>query len=196
MAKIIPDRDKEKLSISVHPAAKAAFDFFNNQAFLFDKTLFTIGVLRTLNQYSTLHAVELERGKVLLFSGFEYFGFDLSNIDTNKSTIIAHRDLTDDDIQLHAWVNVTRTLLSSLQPQQIESFRRSFNQTAPNDLVQILSDRNKISQPQLAKWTSLSRSGLARQKSRGSESNNCEPQSQPSIFERLLRESTDASERN
>ncbi|MGR5144355.1 hypothetical protein ACQKPX_22120 [Photobacterium sp. DNB23_23_1] len=196
MAKIISERDKKKLSISVHPAAKAAFDFFNNQAFLFDKTLFTIDALRTLNQYSTLHAVEQERRKVLLFSGFEYFGFDLSNTDFNKCTIIAHRDLTDNDIQLHAWTNITRTLLSSLQPQQIESFRRYFNQSAPNGIVQVLSNRNKISQPQLAKWTSLSRSGLARQKSRESESNNCEPQSQPSIFEKLIRECTDESERN
>ncbi|WP_299018090.1 hypothetical protein [uncultured Photobacterium sp.] len=191
MAKIIPDRDKKKLSISVHPAAKSAFDFFNNQAFLFDKTLFTIDVLRTLNQYSTLHAVEQERGKVLLFSGFEYFGFDLSNTNFEKCIIIAHRDITDDDIQLRVWVNVTRTLLSSLQPQQIESFRRHFNQFAPNELVQLLSSKNKISQPQLARWTSLSRSGLARQKSRESDTNNCEPQSPPSIFDMLIKEGTD-----
>lgn len=196
MAKIIPDRDKKKLSISVHPAAKSAFEFFNHQAFLFDKTLFTIDTLRTLNQYSTLHAIEQEKGKVLLFSGFEYFGFDLSNTDFSKCTIIAHRDLTDDDIQLRAWVNVTRTLLSSLQPQHIESFRRNFNQSAPNGLVHILSKRNKISQPQLAKWTSLSRSGLARQKNRKSDTNNCEPQSPPSIFDMLIRESTDEPERD
>lgn len=196
MAKIIPDRDKKKLSISIHPAAKPAFEFFNSQAFLFDKTLFTIDTLRTLNQYSTLHALELERGKVLLFSGFEYFGFDLSNTGFDKCIIIAHRDLTDADIQLRAWVNITRTLLSSLQPQQIEFFRRHFNQSAPNELVRILSNRNKISQPQLAKWTSLSRSGLARQKSRESDTNNCEPQSPSSIFDMLIRESTDEQERD
>ncbi|MBC7001743.1 hypothetical protein BIZ37_04190 [Photobacterium sp. BZF1] len=194
MAKIIPERDKKKLSINVHPAAKAAFDFFNGQAYLFDKTLFSIDALRTLNQYSTLHAVEQKKSRVLVFSGFEFFGFDLSNTDFRKCTIIVHRDLTEEDIRFQAWVNVTRTLLSSLQPQHIESFRRHFNQSAPNEIVQFLIKRNKISQPQLAKWTSLSRSGLARQKSR--EASISKPQPQLSIFEKLLKESTDESERS
>lgn len=183
-------RTKKNLSIELHHRASDAYDFFHSQSFLFDKTKMSSETLSSLQNGQFFSVVHQLDDTALLFSGFEILGFSINQFDMSEHNIIAHDDLNDSEIEIAAWTGVIRTLLSSIQDSQLEIFRKSFNESAPESIIKKLFSAKKLTQNKLAKYTSLSVSGLKKQNNSANyelseiEQNNV----QSDIFEKLINE--------
>jgi len=187
MTKFLSARKKKNLSIDIHPKAYDAYHFFHSQAFLFDKTNMGTDALNALQYGQFFSVTHQSEKKAYLFSGFEILGFSISDFDIKKHMIIIHEDLSDAEIELLAWMGVTRGILSSVQESQLETFRKALNKSAPEPVIQKLFLAKKLTQTQLAKCTPLSISGLKKQKKIEKpdfESNII----QSDIFENLINE--------
>lgn len=184
LAKLLSKTDKKNCTIKIHTAAQPAFDFFHNQAHLFDKTLFNKATLDELNKDSTLHAIRIDNNEIALFSGFEYISFNLTSLDLKQHTIIVFSNLGDEEISQQAWRSVLRTIISSVSSQSIEELRRNLNDTVPSYYIKSIFNKNILSQKKLALLTSSSRDTLAKQYQREKRSHK----KSSSIFQQLIQE--------
>ncbi|MFT6925495.1 MAG: hypothetical protein ACJAZP_001075 [Psychromonas sp.] len=164
LAKFLSVRKKKNLSIELHPRASDAYHFFHSQPFIFDKANLGIDALEAIQHGQIFSVIHPSTEKCFLFSGFEILGFSISQFDIKQHIIIVHENLTDTEIEFTAWAGVIRTILSSIQESQLESFRKSFNESAPDFIIEKLFSSKKVTQKHLAECTSLSISGLKKQK--------------------------------
>ncbi len=88
----------------MHPSAKPAFDFFFNHMHLFFKSRLNTSTLQILNQNQIFYGIKTQENEVALFSGYEFIGFDLANIDVTQHNVIIMPSLTDEEITLQAWI--------------------------------------------------------------------------------------------
>lgn len=183
-------RKKKNLSVEIHPRAYEAYHFFHSQQFIFEKTNLGIDTLEAIQQGQIFSVIHPSKENAYLFSGFEILGFSISQFNIKKHMAIVHEDLNDIDIEIAAWAGVIRTILSSIQERKLEPFRKSFNESAPEFVIQKLFSTKKLTQKNLSKCTPLSLSGLKKQKKTDNtdipkfEQNN----TQSDILEKLINE--------
>ncbi|WP_406734571.1 hypothetical protein RJD39_16420 [Vibrio scophthalmi] len=189
MAKILSNRHKKNLAVSIHESAYPAFSFFQKQAHLCNKTALNLDVISSLNYGLTLHAVENNSGQILLISGFEFLSFSLAKLSLNDYVIILYSEieLTETEIAHRAWNGVLRSFLSSIDARHLERFRRDLNQAAPTELLQSLFKQKQVSQSKMAKFTSMSRSALAQQSAKPIQSSGGQDPSEITIFDSLVQ---------
>lgn len=188
--KFLSVRKKKNLSVEIHPRAYDAYHFFHSQSFLFDKTNIGIGALDTLQYGQFFSIIHQSEKMAYLFSGFEILGFSINQFDIKKHMIIVYEDLSDTEIEIIAWTGVLRILLSSVKESQLETFRKSFNESVPKSITKKLFSAKKLTQSQLAKCTPLSVSGLKKQKitDNTDRSEFKQNTTQSDIFENLINE--------
>lgn len=186
--KILSARNKKKLSIELHPCATEAYQFFHAQRFLFHKTELGSHVLDELQKGQFFSVVQASSSLCYLFSGFEIHGFSIHEFDMKNHQIVIYDDLTEEQIELLAWVGVLRTLFSSIQGGSIETLRQSINKQVPKPILNSIFSKKILTQNFIAKCTPYSTAGLKKQnKKRAAPSS--EPDIKPlSIFEQLTRE--------
>lgn len=189
MAKLVNNRDKKNLSVTIHESAYPAFSFFQQQVRLFQKEAINLDVVSTLNKGLTLHAINNRDGKIALISGFEFMSFSLAYLSLDDYIIVLYSDqeLTESEIEHRAWCGVFRSCLSTLDNQYIENFRRSINELAPIELRQSLFNKKQVSQNSMANITSMSRSALAQQHRKLTQTPSPKDACDPSTFEALLQ---------
>jgi len=164
LTRIFTTPKQKKIAISLHPSAENAYTFFHSQSFVFDKInlgLDTLGSLYTDQIFSVTRSCE---DKYLLISGFEILGFSFENFDFRNQILVVYDELSEKEIEEKAWAGVFKILLSSMQENQLEPFRKSLNNLAPTYIVQKLFQSKKLTQKKLSGYTQISISGLKKQK--------------------------------
>jgi len=190
MAKFLSTKKKKNLLIELHPRAYEAYYFFHSQSFLFDKTNMGIETLKSIQYGQIFSVTHPSKDNAYLFSGFETLGFSINEFDFKNNIIAVQNELRDAEIEMIAWTGVLRTLLSSIRESQLETFRKSLNESVPVYIIQQFFSAKKLTQAKLAKCTPLSISGLKKQRRINNtdrpdfEQNNI----QSDIFESLINE--------
>ncbi len=99
--------------ITIHPAAKDAFDFYHSIDKIYGADSFKKYVTQFFEELQTLHVIKSKK-ELHVFSGFEHVFYEPD--DLHKIHIILHEDKMDDiAISQFAWINVWKSLLSSIQ---------------------------------------------------------------------------------
>ena len=168
----------------MHPNAKPAFDFFFNHMHLFCRSRLNASTLQVLNQNQTFYGIRTQENEIALFSGYEFIGFDLANIEFTQHNVIIFSSLTDEEIIQQAWVAALYVVLTSPPTKHLEELRRVINNLVPTDYINLVFKKIKISQRTWSEFNGVSRDGLAKQ----SQSTNKPTELQISIFERLENE--------
>ncbi|MEJ6078407.1 hypothetical protein MT391_07625 [Vibrio sp. 1-Bac 57] len=165
MARLLSTAKKKETSIELHPLVENAYSFFHSQSFLFDKVNLGLNVLESL-QSEQIFSVIRSDDKYLLISGFETLGFSIESFDFRDRILIVYDNLSDKEIEEKAWSGVFKILLSSMQENQLEPFRNSLNNSAPEFIIKKLFLSKKLTQKSLSECTPISISGLKKQKKR------------------------------
>ena len=184
MAKILGSKQKKYLEFSIHPYALPAFEFFNQSSLLVNKTKMERQALIDLNVGLPLQGV-FESNHLQIVSGFEFISFSLAELDLSVCEVIIHSNLANNDIAQKAWSAVIRSLLTSLDPHQLELTRRALNESAPKSVLNSVFGKNKLSQSCFAEITHLSRSTLAQQYSKAEGDKLLVQEEVPTIFSLL-----------
>ncbi|MGX9417784.1 hypothetical protein ACWU4D_10580 [Vibrio sp. WJH972] len=190
MAKFLSSRKKKKLSSDIHIKAYPAYDFFNSQAFLFDKPSLGIDTLNAIQFGQIFSATHPSPSKCYIFSGFEIPGFSIHQFDIHKHAVVIFDDLNDDEIELRAWTGVFRVLIASTRNNQLEPLRKSVNNSAPTSIIEHLFSSKKITQEYFAKCSRMTISGLKKQRELREQPlitshTKGSLESEPTIFEQL-----------
>lgn len=165
LARLLSTAKKKETSIELHPLVENAYSFFHSQSFLFDKVNLGLNVLESL-QSEQIFSVIRSDDKYLLISGFETLGFSIESFDFRDRILIVYDNLSDKEIEEKAWSGVFKILLSSMQENQLEPFRNSLNNSAPEFIIKNLFLSKKLTQKSLSECTPISISGLKKQKKR------------------------------
>lgn len=165
LARLLSTAKKKETSIELHPLVENAYSFFHSQSFLFDKVNLGLNVLESL-QSEQIFSVIRSDDKYLLISGFETLGFSIESFDFRDRILIVYDNLSDKEIEEKAWSGVFKILLSSMQENQLEPFRNSLNNSAPEFIIKKLFLSKKLTQKSLSECTPISISGLKKQKKR------------------------------
>ena len=163
LARLLSTAKKKETSIELHPLVENAYSFFHSQSFLFDKVNLGLNVLESL-QSEQIFSVIRSDDKYLLISGFETLGFSIESFDFRDRILIVYDNLSDKEIEEKAWSGVFKILLSSMQENQLEPFRNSLNNSAPEFIIKNLFLSKKLTQKSLSECTPISISGLKKQK--------------------------------
>jgi hypothetical protein len=193
MAKLLSQRTKKDLIVTIHPRAEDAYNFFLSQSQLFDKHRLGLTSLVGLLDGQIFSAIHGHANQYQLISGFNVIGFALNQFDFEHHQIIIYEEMSDTDIEIHAWKCVFRTLLTSMSNHQLEVFRRSLNQRTPSHIIEQVFSYKSLTQRRLSAITGISVSGLKKQHSLNknlvfSDDNHHTFKDQKIIFERLINE--------
>ncbi|EAS63290.1 hypothetical protein VAS14_15952 [Vibrio angustum S14] len=182
--KLLSLKELKRCTFILHPNAKPAFDFFFNHTHLFCRSRLNASTLQVLNQNQTFYGIRTQENEIALFSGYEFIGFDLANIEFTQHNVIIFSSLTDEEIIQQAWVAALYVVLTSPPTKHLEELRRVINNLVPTDYINLVFKKIKISQRTWSEFNGVSRDGLAKQ----SQSTNKPTDLQISIFERLENE--------
>ena len=164
LARLLSTAKKKETSIELHPLVENAYSFFHSQSFLFDKVNLGLNVLESLQSEQIFSVTQTCDGKYLLISGFEILGFSIENFDFRNRILIVYDNLSDKEIEEKAWSGVFKILLSSMQENQLEPFRKSLNDSAPEFFLQKIFLSKKLTQKKLSGFSPISISGLKKQR--------------------------------
>ncbi|WP_419206690.1 hypothetical protein [Photobacterium leiognathi] len=181
MKKLLSLKELKRCTFSVHPNAKPAFDFFFNHTHLFCRSRLNTSTLQVLNQNQAFYGIKKQEDEIALFSGYEFIGFDLANIDVTQHNVIIMPSLTDEEITLQAWIATLRVVLTSAPTEHLEKFRRALNDSVPSCCIRYLFEQKSITQKLWSEINAVSRDTLAKQ----NQKMNKTTEPQISIFERL-----------
>jgi hypothetical protein len=199
MARLLAQGAKKELRIDIHPCAEKAYQFFLSQTSLFNKNKFSLASLEDILEGHVFNAIHCKANQYQLISGFNVIGFSINQVDFKKHQIIIYENLSDTDIESHAWKCTLRSLLTSISSHHLEVFRKSLNQHAPSHIIKQIFASKSLTQQQLSTIADISVSGLKKQplgKKSTSFENDDPKQSGKQhliIFERLIRESKNGS---
>ena len=192
MAKMLGSRQKKHVEFYIHPYALSAFEFFNQSTLLVNKAKMERQTLIDLNEGLPLQGV-FESNHLQIVSGFEFISFSLAELDLSVCEVIIHSNLADKDIAQKAWTAVIRSLLTSLDPHQLELTRRALNESAPKSVLNSVFGKNKLSQSCFAEMMHLSRSTLAQQYSKSEGDELLVQEEAPTIFSLQQKAKSDLS---
>ncbi len=196
MISFLSQKHKNRISeIKIHSAAISAFDFVKNQQPLFSnaikKNLFNIKMLGEdaifrgvmVDRVANKHTVKTE---LHIFSGFESTIFNLANLELKDATVLIHRDITNEEIELLAWKAVlSGSLLNSISSDYLDLVHSNLNLKIPSSISNRLYFKPHLSEMLLAEMTGKTKNTIAKQKSRHNAS---QAENHISIFEQLINE--------
>lgn len=163
MARVLSQRKKKNLSVNIHPSALPAFEFYQEQSFLFDPNILSPSALSLMNKHQIFQGTHPSEKQYFIFSGFTTLNFSLNTFNIKDATVLTYSNLSDSEIKEIAWLSVCRTFLSSLQNKRLEIFRIALNQSVPKDVIHSLFNSSPLTQSLLSEHTHLSISGLKKQ---------------------------------
>ncbi|WP_305462724.1 hypothetical protein [Photobacterium leiognathi] len=181
MKKLLSLKELKRCTFSVHSNAKPAFDFFFSHTHLFCRSRLKASTLQRLHHNLTLYGMKIQENEIALFSGYEFIGFDLANINLTQHNVIILPSLTDEEITLQAWIATLRVVLTSAPTEHLEKFRRALNDSVPSCCIRYLFEQKSITQKVWSEVNAVSRDTLAKQ----NQKMNKTTEPQISIFERL-----------
>ncbi len=164
MLKLLAQRAKKNLVVTIHPLAENAYQFFRSQSFIVDKTKLGFSTIDSLLDGHLFSATQPGKEQCQLIGGFDVIGFSLHHINFERHNILVYEKMSDVEIERFAWRSVLRSLLSSIDTHQLEPIRTSLNNQAPRHIIQELFSANSLTQAQLAHIANISVSGLKKQK--------------------------------
>jgi len=163
MARFLAINNRKNLSVEVHPLALPAFDFYRTQAHRFTCSMLSPNAIKLL-QSSTIFLAELDSNRLKIISGFETIGFTPSQLDLSGLSVVIDNKMSNEKIEIIAWLSSIRTILSSLDSHQLEPLRKDLNASLPSFLSQSLFNTEQLTQKHLSNISGISVSGLKKQR--------------------------------
>jgi len=172
---------KSSLTISLHPAARDAYDWLVTYPRLIDwsalpSPLIDALVVQPLHGVMRYEMKTSSRGRVTQTPTEFQFYAPLwparywSNSQPPAGTLLIHDDASADssidEIEKAAWLSVLQLLLFSVDSNSIAKLRDNLQELLPEQLSRSLFGKKKVSDADLCRWTGLSRSALIQQRQR------------------------------
>ncbi|MBQ4892163.1 hypothetical protein J8L86_20120 [Shewanella sp. MMG014] len=187
MISFLSPKNKNRISeIKIHSAATSAFEFIKKQ-----QPLFSSGIRKNLFNIKSLRGDAIFRGIIIetelhIFSGFESTIFNLDSLELKDATILIHKNITNDEVEILAWKAVlSNSLLNSISSENLDLIHTNINEKIPKSISKRLYFKPHLSVTLLAQMAGKTKNTIAKQKARHNAS---QAENHISIFEQLINE--------